>query len=315
MVCRTALIVLSVVLLVGCRPASPTPIATPVSNATSFPERSLITPGIPTQAAPLSGISAEQVKNATYELGAASTPRIVQLVNGVYQEGAPGGADFVEVRVTDFIALGDIDGDGVNEAAAIVSENYGGSGVFVFLALYSAKNDSAVFHASVFVDDRPQINSIAIEDKAVKLDVVVHGKDDPMCCPALQTQRQYRLVNDQMDLTNYSTFTPDGKPRTIKIAAPLSGTEVSSSVQVKGSVAVAPFENNLTYSIKDGAGVELSRGAVPVNASDPGGPGTFDSVIPLGKILSSTIVIIEIQDVSAVDGSLLAMDSVQLVVK
>lgn len=315
MVRRTALMFFCALLIMGCRPASPTPTATSVTNATSLPESALITPGIPTQAAPLSGISADQVKNATYELGAANVPRTVQLVNGVYQEGTAGGADFVEVRVTDFIALGDIDGDRVNEAAAIVSENYGGSGVFVFLALYSAKNDSAVFQASAFVDDRPQINSIAIEDRAVKLDVVVHGKDDPMCCPALQTQRQYRLVNDQLDLTIYSTFTPDGKPRTIKIETPLNGVEVSSSVQVKGSVAIAPFENNLTYSVKDGAGVELSRGAVPVNAADPGGPGTFDAVIPLGKILSSTIVMIEIQDLSAADGSLLAMDSVELVVK
>jgi hypothetical protein len=315
MVRRITLMLVCALLVIGCRPASPTPAATAVTEATSLPESASITPGIPTQAAPLSGISADQVKNAEYQLGAADVPRMVQMVNGSYQEGAAGGADFVEVRVTDFIALGDIDGDGVNEAAALVSENYGGSGVFVFLALYTVQNDAAAFQSSVFVDDRPQINAIAIEDNAVKLDIVVHGKDDPMCCPSLQTQRQYRLINDQLDLTNYATFTPDGKPRTIKIEAPLNGTEVSSSVQVKGSVAIAPFENNLTYSIKDGAGVELSRGAVPVNASAPGGPGTFQAVIPLGNILSSTLVIIEIQDVSAADGSLLAMDSVELVVK
>jgi hypothetical protein len=286
-----------------------------VTAATARPESAFITPGIPTQAAPLGGISADQVKNASYQLGAADVPRMVQVVNGVYQEGTAGGADFVEVHITDFIALGDIDGDGVNEAAALVSESYGGSGVFVFLAVYAAQNDAAVFQASVFVDDRPQINAIAIEDNAVKLDIIIHGKDDPMCCPTLQTQRQYRLVNDQLDLTNYSTFTPDGKPRTIKIESPLNGTEVASSVQVKGSVAIAPFENNLTYSIKDGAGVELSRGAAQVNASAPGGPGTFEAVIPLGKILSSTLITIEIQDVSAADDSLLAMDSVELVVK
>jgi hypothetical protein len=315
MVRRTTLMLFCALLVVGCRPASPTPTATPVTAAPPLPERAFITPGIPTQAAPLGGISADQVKNAPYQLGAADVPRTVQMVNGVYQEGTAGGADFVEVHITDFIALGDIDGDGVNEAAALVSESYGGSGVFVFLAVYAAQNDAAVFQASVFVDDRPQINAIAIEDNAVKLDIIIHGKDDPMCCPTLQTQRQYRLVNDQLDLTNYSTFTPDGKPRTIKIESPLNGTEVASSVQVKGSVAIAPFENNLTYSIKDGAGVELSRGAVQVNASAPGGPGTFDAVIPLGKILSSTLIMIEIQDVSAADDSLLAMDSVELVVK
>jgi hypothetical protein len=118
-----------------------------------------------------------------------------------------------------------------------------------------------------------------------------------------------------LDITNYATFTPDGRPRTIQIESPADGTEVSSSVQLKGSVAIAPFENNLAYSIKDGAGVELSRGSVNVTAADPGGPGTFDATIPLGTILSSTVIFIEIQDISAADGSLLAMDSVELVVK
>ena len=315
MVRRNSLILLLVILLIGCRPASPTPIAAPVTDGTPLPESAFITPGIPTQAAPLAGISAQQVKNASYQLGATDVPRTVQLVNGVYQEGVAGDANFVEVHVTDFIALGDIDGDSTNEAAALISENYGGSGVFVFLAVYTAKNDAAVFQTSVFVDDRPQIDGIAIENHKVRLDITVHGKNDPMCCPALRTTRHYRIVNDQLDLSDYVTFTPDSKPRTITIESPADGTDVSSSVQVKGKVEIAPFENNLTYSIKDGAGVELSRGAVRVTAANPGGPGTFDAVIPLGQILSSTVVILEIQDVSAEDGSLLGMDSVQLVVK
>jgi hypothetical protein len=84
---------------------------------------------------------------------------------------------------------------------------------------------------------------------------------------------------------------------------------------VRGSVAIAPFENNLTYSIKDVGGVELSRGAIPVTAAEPGAPGTFEATIPIGNILTTAVVILEVQDVSAADGSLLAMDSVELVVK
>jgi hypothetical protein len=116
-------------------------------------------------------------------------------------------------------------------------------------------------------------------------------------------------------MSDYATFTPDGRPRTIKVESPVDGTEIFGTVQVKGSVAVAPFENNLTYSIKDGAGVELSRGAVTVTAAELGGPGTFDEQIKIGNIISGTVVTIEIQDISAADGSLLAMDSVELVVK
>jgi hypothetical protein len=90
---------------------------------------------------------------------------------------------------------------------------------------------------------------------------------------------------------------------------------VSGSVQVQGKVAVAPFENNLTYVIKDAGNVELSRGAVPVKANGLGGPGTFTATIPLSDILSGAVISIEIQDVSPADGALQGMDSVRLVVK
>jgi hypothetical protein len=62
-------------------------------------------------------------------------------------------------------------------------------------------------------------------------------------------------------------------------------------------------------------GVELSVGSVTVKTSELGGPGTFDSIISLGNILSGSVVRVEIQDINAADGSLLAMDSVELVVK
>ena len=86
-------------------------------------------------------------------------------------------------------------------------------------------------------------------------------------------------------------------------------------MRIKGNVTIAPFENNLSYHIFDVGGVELSTGAVTITAKTPGGPGTFDSVIDLGGILTGAVIRIEVQDVSADDGSLLSMDSVELVVK
>lgn len=172
-----------------------------------------------------------------------------------------------------------------------------------------------MFQTSILVDDRPQLNTLSIENGEIFVDAVIHGTDDPMCCPTLKTTRHYRFADGQLVMTDYRTFTPDGKPRTIKIEEPANGLEVSKSIIVKGNVAIAPFENNLTYRILDSVGVELSVGSIPVSAIDPGGPGTFDTVIKLGNALSSAVVRLEVQDVSAADGSLLAMDSVQLVVK
>jgi hypothetical protein len=165
------------------------------------------------------------------------------------------------------------------------------------------------------VDDRPLLQELSIANNEIFLDTVIHGIDEPMCCPTLRTMRHYRFVDNLLDMIDYTTFTPDEQPRTITIESPADGSEVFTSVPIKGKVAIAPFENNLVYRIYDVSGIELSAGALMVSAPDLGAPGTFDAVIPLGKILSGAVIRVEVQDQSAADGSLLAMDSVELVVK
>ena len=315
MVTRTSLILLLVVLLVGCRPASPTPTAAPVISSPTTSEATTAT-----EALTASPDAAVLFRNAQYQLGTPDTLQVIQLKDGKFERGAPGDTDYASVQVTNFVAKGDLNSDGKDEIAALISENYGGSGVFVFLAIFNTVNGIPTYLASTLVDDRPQLNALSIKNNEVFLDATIHGLDEqgnaePMCCPTWHTTRNYRLVNDQLDISSYTTFTPDGKPRTITVAAPANGTEVFSSVQIKGSVSIAPFENTLSYSIKDGGGVELSRGAIPVTAANPGGPGIFDATVSLGNILSSTVVFIEIQDISAANGSLLGMDSLELVVK
>ena len=304
MVTRYTLILLLVILMVGCRPVQAPTATAPVIEATATAPAPTAAPDI----APL-------IRNAQYQLGVPESLQVVQLQDGKFEQGTAGGPDYVSVQLTDFIATGDLDGDGSDEIAALISENFGGTGVFVFLAIYKNVNGTATFLTSSVVDDRPQLNALSIENGEVFLDAIIHTMEDPMCCPTLRTTRHYRLVNEQLDMSDYTTFTPDGRPRTITIESPANGTEILSTVQVKGNVAIAPFENNLTYSIKDGAGVELSLGAVAVTAPDLGAPGTFDETISIGSIISGTVITIEIQDRSAADDSLLAMDSVQLVVK
>ena len=192
----------------------------------STPEPATVTPVVPTPVIPtplpdLPGISPEQVRNSEYQLGFFDQIRTVQLTDGQYQEGAPGGKDYISVSVTDFIVRGDLNGDGENEAVAIIAENYGGSGTFVFLAVYQFVDDETVFLTSIFLDDRPLINHLAVENGEIFIDVAVHDKDDPMCCPTSDTTRRYLLNGVNLILTNYTTKTPAGDPRAITIEAPV----------------------------------------------------------------------------------------------
>jgi hypothetical protein len=313
MASRSSLILLLILFLIGCRPATPPPGTSadqtqaapdPVTESTPSSAESTTPPG-----------QVAEVRNAQYQLGATDALQIVQLTDGNFEQGAPGSDDFISVAVTDFVAVGDLNADGVDEVAALISENYGGTGVFVFLTVYANVDGTLTFQTSTMVDDRPQLNALSIENNEIFLDAVIHGIDEPVCCPTLRTTRHYRWVDNQLDMTDYTTFTPDGRPRTITIEAPTNGTEVFTSVPIQGNVAIAPFENNLAYRIFDISGIELSAGPIAVTAADLGAPGTFDALIPLGNILSGAIIRIEVQDLSAADGSLLAMDSVELVVK
>ena len=309
MVSRYSLILLAV-LLIGCSPATPPPASVDLTQTVSGPviePTSARATRVPDEAA--------EIRNAEYQLGATDQLQVVQLTDGAFEQGASGSEDFLSVSITDFVAVGDLDADGTDEIAALVSENYGGTGVFVFLAVYSKVNGVFTLQSSSLVDDRPQLNVLSIENNEIFLDAVIHGTDEAMCCPTLRTMRHYRWVDNQLDRIDFTTFTPDGNPRTITIESPANGTEVFTSVPIKGKVAIAPFENNLVYRIFDISGIELSAGAIAVSAPEPGAPGTFDVIIPLGNILSGAIVRIEVQDLSAADGSLLAMDSVELVVK
>jgi hypothetical protein len=293
--------------LFGCSSASPSPTPAPVIE----------TPPLPAAATPTPAPDfVTRIRNAKYQLGFTDSLQVVQLTDGKFEQGAPGGVDYISVNVADFAATGDLNGDGEDEIAALVVENYGGSGTFVFLVVYAEENRKLTFQTSAFVDDRPILKALSIEGGEILLDAVIHTTEDPLCCPTLRMNRHFRLLPDnQLDATDYATFTPDGRERTITIESPLDGAGTFSSFRIKGNVAIAPFENNLTYRIYDVGGVELAAGAIKVSAPEPGAPGTFDAVISLGRVLSGVVIRVEVQDVNSADGSLFAMDSIELVVK
>ena len=284
----------------------------------------LLTPGsdaptavpVPPTLTPIPELTADQIRNAQYQMNTREDHPLIQLTDGGYQQGTdPISPDFATATISDFIAFGDLNTDGVDEAAAIIYESFGGTGNFAALVVFRNENGLPLFVTSTFIDDRAIINGLSIEENVILLDAVVHAFDDPGCCPQLPTTRRYALVNDQLRLTHLTTSTPAGDIREIDIRAPLEGVEVSGSIQVTGSVTIAPFENNLAYSISDASGAEWATGPVQVIAPDLGAPGTFDVLIDLSGIPAGTMIFLELQDVSAADGSLLATDSVQLVVK
>ncbi len=294
-------------------PALP-PAAVETIHAAGTLEKILSATSSPAQAS----LSVEQIRNASFILIDSDQVRQnVILQDGQFQnEVHPDQAGYINLTLMDKIAFGDLNGDGLEDAAVIMVENFGGSGQFASLATFLNQNGKPRLAARTMIDDRPIFQDIAIKDGAILLNVTVHGPNDPMCCPNQPTVRVYRLLDQDLQIVRYSSTTSSGSSRIIQINDPADGSEFSSPFTVRGSTTISPFENTLSYAIfKNGVSEPILKAGFTVQTSEPGGPGTFILPLDLTQINYHGQIRIEITDFSLADGSILARDSIFVLLK
>jgi len=90
----------------------------------------------------------------------------------------------------------DLDADGEEEIVAYLEENSGGSGHFLYAAVFEARGDSLVASTTLRIGDREQIRRSRVEGRSIVLDLVAHGPQDAGCCPN-QLQRRHLSLDGQ----------------------------------------------------------------------------------------------------------------------
>jgi hypothetical protein len=290
-------------LLAGCNLPTVTPI--PSATVTSLQPSPTATATQPP------ALSLDTFKNFTFF--APTYKKDVTLVNGKYQAGS--GADYFLASLQEKAAFGDLNGDGQSDAALLLAENGGGSGVFVSLIVFLNQNGKPVQAGDMLIDDRPKVDSLAIQDGQITLEGVIHGPNDPMVSPTLAVKETYHVQEKTLVLSRLATKPEKGDWRSIQIESPANGSAASGSVQIKGSMPIAPFENNLSIKLYDAQGNQLFEGPFAVKSQDVGGPATFDNTLDLGPAAGQATVRLELTDVSAANGAPIAIDSVTLVLK
>ena len=117
--------------------------------------------------------------NATYSIEG----ELITLENGrAEQESEPGSAIKIETTVFGEPAMGDLDGDGAQDAALILVYNPGGSGTFYYVAtaLQNLESGGATGTNAVLLGDRIAPQNISIENGVVLVNYADRALDEPM---------------------------------------------------------------------------------------------------------------------------------------
>jgi hypothetical protein len=295
-------------LVAGTPGSSPTTAAGTPVVVSPIPDTPSV-PSIPPTSS--SGLTLDSLRNATYDISEFfGSPRTVTLVNGSYSSGSdPAAVDYMSVSMGDTAAFGDLNYDGVNDAAVILAINTGGTGVFTYIAGVLDISGAPVNVALVFLDDRPIINSLSISNGEILADTVIHGASDPGCCPGLQAQLGFRLYGSQMVMTRRASWLAETE-RAINITTPADLAVVSYPFTVSGNVTVGPFENTLAYAVYTSDNTLVTNGPVMTDSPNPGEPGNFSHTIDLSMAGVYGLVRIEFAELSMKDGSVVTLDSV-----
>jgi hypothetical protein len=170
--CLFALVLLPLTLVVACGPKAPEP------------------------PPPL---TVEQLKNAEYR-SEWPAEGVAKLTDGEYEEEiVPGAASkLIIVVYPDRYAFGDLDDDGVDDAAVVLATSAGGSGTFISLEAVINDKGTPKHVASAELGDRVQVESIMIESGEITVDMVTHGPEDPLCCPTVEGTQKYKLQGDTL---------------------------------------------------------------------------------------------------------------------
>jgi heat shock protein HslJ len=127
---------------------------------------------------------------------------VAQLTDGEYRKPiVEGSATELVIRLVN-VAFGDLDGDGVEDAAVILVADPGGSGTFYDLAAVINRDGNPEHVATAFLGDRADIQALSIESGQVVVDMITHGPDDPMCCPTQRMEQTYELQGDELVQTS-----------------------------------------------------------------------------------------------------------------
>ena len=212
----------------------------------------------------------EQVKAATIS---GVFDQAITLAGGKYegQPIEPGAASVPTAALWEpTFNTADVDGVVGSEAVAMLSSNSGGSGEFVYLAVFGMRDGSFANLATVPVGDRVRLQNLWLERGKVVMDVIEAGPNDPACCPTQVTRKTFGmdggafkqlssevrgvLAVSMLSANEWMLIEIDGQPLSSDLDAPLIHFETD---RLRGFAGC----NRFTAPVKETAPGDIDIGA------------------------------------------------------
>ena len=192
---------------------------------------------------------------------------------------APGSAGELVIRLSQW-TVGDLDGDGITDAAAITIEDPGGSGNFRYL--HALLNEEGELHDAdaVFLGDRIRVEGVSIHEGVITVALLDRPPGAPFAeAPSILVIRRFRLAGETLaelasvGRADESFACDDSLPDAalVVVHSPAGGEEVANGFAVSGCSRT--FESNVQWRLLDRAGEVLASGFAMGGGVD--GPAPF----------------------------------------
>jgi basic membrane protein A len=132
---------------------------------------------------------------------------LAPLQDGIYEEPVPDSAATAYIEaLPETIAFGDLDADGVEDAAIVLMSEGGGTGTFAELYAVIDRNGKPIAITPIMLGDRIPVNSVAIVDGQIVVDIMTRAAGESMADePSVPETQTYQI---SVTLEQVETETP-----------------------------------------------------------------------------------------------------------
>lgn len=144
-----------------------------------------------------SSLTVVMLENAQYH---SRTWGDYQLVDGIYYRPTSAPGETPELYSTQLYlpTFGDVNSDGVEDAAVILQTQNGGNGNNKELAIVLDQGGEVYNVATLDIGFMVAVDAVQIDSETVTLNVRVLGPNDGLCCPSQLETWHFRLENNQL---------------------------------------------------------------------------------------------------------------------